>query len=192
MNLESAILAVLLDEPMAAVDIDEPYREDRIGIMATSINYAGNRAACVGVEGKCLKIGEPIDMSAKLIVQAKRESALASNVHRGECRRFECDPVKYHGVTIFRARSPWQLHRNGMSDEKWASIQGATLVATSAAAWETAKMFAGGTAMCHSTAGAFGLLATGHECTSKQSTSRAAEVERVKARLWALTHEVSK
>jgi len=191
----AAIVAVLKSYPVAQIDLHEENRDEHINIMGQAIHYAGDRAACIGIEGPCKRIAEPLQVVAELIVQAERESALASNVWSDECKPWECDPSKYRAngvvVIVHKARSPWQLHQNGWSAERWEVIRGPSLFATSQAAWESAKMFAGGHGRCKSTAGAFAALADGHSCTSKQSEDRAAEVERVKVRLMQIVRETN-
>lgn len=53
---------------------------------------------------------------AFLIAWGWHESAYSLRIHRNECRRWECDRG--------RARSPWQLHRNGLDQGSWDGLAG--------------------------------------------------------------------
>lgn len=56
------------------------------------------------------------DLAAFLLAWEDAETHGSLRIHRGECYRWECD----HG----RARSPWQLHRNAMSAQRWKLMNG--------------------------------------------------------------------
>jgi len=56
------------------------------------------------------------DWQALLMAVSYAESTWSLRIARGDCKPHECDGG--------RARSPWQIHRNGMSDQDWEAMQG--------------------------------------------------------------------
>ena len=196
MNLESAILAILSALPVPKVDANEVNRIERLETIATAIATATNHATCRGefAAKECKPIAsEPEQVAAELIAIANAESALRSNVGADECGPHQCDPIKIHGVVSHRARSYWQLHRpKTWDDARWESIRGASLEATTEAAWTAAKILAGGHGVCHTTEGAVTFYGVGGMCHSyafdKAVTARAAAIVRVRGKLWELTH----
>jgi hypothetical protein len=200
MTLLQAILTILASLPVPKVDAHEANRIERLNIISAAIASSAERATCsgeyIGIECKAIA-SEPTQVAAELIVMADRESNLASNVMDDQCGIHQCDPVQYtvagKMVIRHRARSLWQLHRKPIwSDAKWESLSGASAFAVTAAAWEATKLMAGGHGVCKTTEGAFARYAGDPSCHRKSSAGRAAATVKVKAMLWALTHEGNK
>jgi len=71
------------------------------------------------------KVSQTQDEAAFLIAWSNAETHFSLRIAQGDCRRWECDPVRHaDGSMTFRARGPWQAHRNGMSDDSWARMTG--------------------------------------------------------------------
>ena len=198
MNLVEAISIILTSLPVPKVDQDEPERIRRLQSIAISIARASNRATC-REEFKaedCKPIaGDVNELAAQLIVLANSESNLKRNVHADECGPHECDAVRYRlkGVVhiIHRARSLWQLHKApSWTDAHWQAISGTSQAATNLAAWDAAKLLAGGRGTCGSTAGSFASYATGGQCKHHEAQRRADKVVYFKARLQTLQRQV--
>lgn len=191
MNLPLAIAVILSQFAIPPADRDEPNRNDRLTVIATSIARASWRATCTGefATAECKPIASDANMvAAELTELANSETALRSNVHRGDCGPHQCDATRLRtkdGVlVIHRARSLWQLHKAPTwSLAKWASLLGDTQQATDAAAWEATKLLAGYRGTCGGTDGAFAGYATGAKCTYRAAKSRAKRAENIRDRL---------
>jgi hypothetical protein len=156
------ILFVLLQGlPAHHLDHEEPdARIERLRIIAESVSDASLRATCS--EGyattSCSPLVEmkPLDLGVLLVTQAYSESRLAKNVHEGNCREYECDPIRsaWSGQISHRARSLWQIHHVGPVESEWEHMQGSDLESTKAAAWAAAKLLIRGYRSCHSIHGA--------------------------------------
>ena len=192
MNLPLSIAIVLSQLLVPKVDRNEANRNDRLTSIAIAENRAAERATCTGdfaVEGCRRIIANRTEAAAILTEWADAETALRKNVHAGQCRDNECDPIKmWDGskVTVqHRARGLWQLHRlAAWSNELWNSMHGLEQQNTDAAAWEAIKRFQMARGVCGgSIEGAFANLATGNSCTWKGAHERAVKTERIRMRL---------
>lgn len=101
-----AILAVLLALPVYKHD-HERAEEKRAQMSAL--------ASAIAEESRT-----PVE-AAFLIAFGYSESGWSLDVHNGICPKYGCDRDR-DGVA--RARSPWQLHRNGMNEDSWAQMVG--------------------------------------------------------------------
>jgi len=63
-----------------------------------------------------VEFGKDPETIAFLTAWGSAESNFSLRIQRGECHRWECDKGK--------ARGPFQVHRNGKSDEAWARMVG--------------------------------------------------------------------
>jgi hypothetical protein len=164
-------------------------------LTAESIAMAAERATCKGqfASGECRPIAaDPYRVAAEVYTQGLFESSYWWHVHAGQCLPRECDPswrrVLGGGVTIVHnARTPWQFHRApSWSDEYWDSLEGDSSEATTAAAWQAAKLLAGYRARCGgSPEGAFAGFATGGRCFHVQAHRRALAAQVVETKLRA-------
>jgi hypothetical protein len=113
---------------------------------------------------------------AFLLAWGWHETKFSLRIAAGNCKPWECD----RGL----ARSPWQLHRNGMSAEQWALMQGSENIAHQAE--EAARRARGMLAWCGSAEGAFRAM-TGRGCSAslyrRDATARVATYRRVLGRL---------
>ena len=73
-------------------------------------------AQLTGIAAAVLSVARNKDEAAFLIAWGEHETRYSLRIHRGLCTRWECDRGK--------ARGPWQNWRVGMSDEKWARLEG--------------------------------------------------------------------
>jgi hypothetical protein len=191
MNLPLSIAIVLSQLLVPAIDRNEVNRNDRLTSIAIAESRAADRATCSGEfkgTGCTRIIASRTEAAAILTEWADAETALRSNVHRDECRKYECDPIRLRvkGGTIVMhlARSLWQLHRGSWTAERWVAISGATQQATDAAAWEAIKRFQLARGQCGGTIeGAFANLATGKSCMWWGAHERVLKAERIRVRL---------
>lgn len=129
-------------------------REARMGIIAKAIIIAVDEQTCHGkfdVEGCKRKWkGTRKSLTIALVAQGKHETHFAEQIHAGNCRRFECDPIVIRDpltgrierdedgqpVLKFLARGPWQVQARapGMEQELWNRARGNSQAATTAGA----------------------------------------------------------
>jgi len=191
MNLTLSIAVVLSQFAVPLVDRDEVNRNDRLTSIAIAETRAADRATCSGefkVPGCKRIIANRTEVAAILTDWADAETALRSNVHAGQCRKDECDPLHqwdgHEVVLTHRARGLWQLHRlAAWSNELWNMMQGTTQQSTDAQAWEAIKRFQMARGQCRSIEGAFANLATGSSCTWRGAHERAVKTEEIRVRL---------
>lgn len=197
MNLASAIAIVLASLPVPAVDREEEGRNERLQSVAIAINRATEHATCGGEFAEresCKPIaGDPLQVAAELIVLADAETALRSNVHRGDCGPHQCDAKRYRlkGVVHIehQARGLWQLHRAPTwTQQQWDGLAGTSQTATSNGAWTAAKLLAGYRGKCGGTRGAFAGYGNGGGCSHKDAEARAKRTDIVRIRLMFLQH----
>ena len=195
MTLPEAVLYLLQHAAVPVSDRNEVFRDERLQTVALSIGSAAEHAICKGVfeDETCKPIASDENLvAASLTWLGEAETAMRSNVHRDECGPHQCDAVRIRTATGFMtvhlARGIWQMHRPPQwSSERWESIRGDSLEATTNAAWETAKMFEGYRGICGGTTqGAFAGYATGGHCSHPQAASRAARTEWLRVQIVAL------
>jgi hypothetical protein len=181
-SLQAWVLAALLSLPPAYADREEPGRDARLATISAAVAEVTARATCSEVYAlpQCSPIwnGDRRELAALLVAKGWWESRFARNVHEGRCRPDECDAVKWQGVVIHRARSPWQLQRTAYSAPEWNSMVGIDYAATRSAAWAAAKVLAEGQRRCRSASGALAWYAAGR-CTWSGAKSRAATYEQL-------------
>lgn len=74
------------------------------------------RAQIAAVGSAVAEFAKTPNEAAFLIAWAQAETNLSLRIHVGQCKPWECDRG--------RARGPWQTHRNGMPEERWARMVG--------------------------------------------------------------------
>ena len=152
------ILAMVLALPPAYTDADEPDRQVRMTTIAHAVHQATERASCTGQwqEAGCEPIwtGRPEDLAALVVTKGWWESRFARNVHAGQCKPYECDPVSRAGRVVHLARTPWQFQKTGYSAPFWADMVGTDLEPTRNAAWVASIILSRGYSACRSFQGA--------------------------------------
>lgn len=171
---------MLLGLPAHHLDHEEPgARQSRLQIVADAVTDATQRATCSDkyrtVDCKPLWPLSALELGVLLITEAYSESRLAKNVHEGNCRSYECDPVRNArtGLVQHRARSIWQIHRIAPIESEWDHMQGSDLQSTTAAAWAATKLLSRGYLACGSIAGAITRYAGIGGCQWSESEVRA-------------------
>lgn len=111
---------------------------------------------------------------AFLVAWGWHETKFSLRIHRNECRRWECDRG--------RARSPWQLHRNGLDQGSWERLVGIDNVRHQAA--EAALRARRALAWCGTVEGAFRSM-SGRGCSGRlpDAGARVATYETIRRRL---------
>src|SRR5690348_16392573 len=94
-----AILIALALIPQVPSERDTPEKRAQQTILATELARVSDRQVLIF-----------------LLAWGSHETNFAVRIHAGHCFRWECDRG--------RARGPWQAHRNGMSEERWAQMRG--------------------------------------------------------------------
>lgn len=159
------ILAMLMVFPPCYRDKNEPNRSERMATIASAIDDATARATC----------SEPFDvpdcspmwsrsqreLAAMLVTKGWWESRFASNVHAGRCGPEECDAIRYNGIIVHRARSPWQLQRTSFTVDEWSKMVGTDIEATRHAAFAASKILSEGMVRCKTVQGALSWYGAG-------------------------------
>jgi hypothetical protein len=118
-------------------------RTVRMGTIAVSMDDTADRALCLGrFKTKGCKViwrGTKTELALAMITRGHFESRFAQNVHEGKCKSWQCDPIKKKGRKYFRARTVWQLHREGKSQDEWDGMIGTDMIATNMAAWAATR-----------------------------------------------------
>lgn len=114
------------------------------------------------------------------------ESRYQDRIQAGQCKRYECDPVKLKGGGIlFRSMSYYQaMQHTTVSDEEWRLMVGLEPVNIDTATGVAVRWIQRGWRACGSHAGAISYYAVGH-CRWSGAKKRGAFAERVEARLRA-------
>lgn len=194
----AAILLLLKSFAVPPIDAHEVNRESRLGTIAVAVWDAARHATCKGpfAVPECKPIArDEFQVAAELIGKGKFESDYRSNVGADRCGPHQCDAVRFRVkgqvVIMHRARSYWQMQKPPTwTAERWESIRGDSLQATTNAAWEAAKLLAGYRGMCGGTTeGAMAGFATGRSCKHKDAARRARMVERYR---WMLVQYAGK
>ena len=116
------------------------------------------------------------DEAAFLLAFGWHESNFSLRIAQGRCKPHECDRGK--------ARSPWQLHRVGMTEERWAQMQGVEHVNEQAAEAMNRARWALRQCSTDRIRGAFRVLSgRGCQYPLKGEAERVATFERVRRRL---------
>jgi hypothetical protein len=158
---------------------DASARKERLSIIAQAISDASMHATCSlqYTAEDCSPVWplRPVDLGVLLLTQAYAESRFAKNVHEGNCRPYECDPIRNAntGVVTHRARSIWQIHHIAPIETEWPQMLGSDLQSTTAAAWAAAKLLSRGYRACRSISGAIAAYAGLGSCYWSQANSRA-------------------
>jgi hypothetical protein len=159
MKLSAVILGMLLSLPPAYTDQNEVDRDERMETIADAVAHAVARATCTELyeDSRCDPIyeGQPKRLAALVVTKGWWESRFAKNVHAGDCRDYECDPVELANGTIrHMARSPWQIQRTSWSSDLWDDLEGLGFEQTRNAAWVATKIMSRGVSQCHTAYGA--------------------------------------
>lgn len=93
--------------PVYFEDRDNPAKEEHTRALAAAIEKASD----VRPKGVSRK-----DWQALLVAVGYWESTFSIRIHRGDCKKHECDAG--------RARSPWQMHRNVFTAPVWDQLFG--------------------------------------------------------------------
>ena len=185
MILQAAILAILLDVPVADADRSELWenRAQRLNGISVATSRAAYRATCSPLrwdaDEECSPIAEdPIPVAADSMAVIVHESQLQRHIQAGECGPKECDPVlcvvNRHWSICHLARGIPQLHRKkGWSDEYWKGLAGLSQGSVDAQMWEATALLQADLAYCASLEGAFARYAKGHGCKWKGAAERA-------------------
>jgi hypothetical protein len=177
---------------------DASARKERLGVIAQAISEASMHATCSSEYAleDCRPVWplRPIELGVLLLTQAYAESRLARNVHEGNCRPYECDPIRnaMTGVVSHRARSLWQIHHIAPIESEWHLMQGSDLQSTTAAAWAAAKLLSRGYRACRSISGAIASYAGLRSCYWSQADSRARMYVSLRERATRLERQTEK
>jgi hypothetical protein len=179
MMLTDILLALAMALPASKADADEGEleRRARLATVAHAITEASERATCINQPEPCTRLwpGPARELAALLLSVAWHESALARNVHAGECKPWECDAHRdpRTGRTRHRAASLWQLHASGLvPPAEWRELSGTDAESTRRAAWAAARVLAVSRNRCGTIEGAVAQYGTGRRCTWKGAASR--------------------
>jgi len=190
-TLYELVLAVLLSLQPWKGDKAEIGRADRMATIADAIVTSADDATCFRKSSQECKVvwpGSREQLAATLIAIGWNESHFAAHVHALKCRKGECDEATVLGdggkpVRIFRARSPWQVHRSSLTSAYWDEIKGDDLASTRAAARAAALLLSGSLARCGSLKGAIAGYATGSSCTWGNAAKRAKQSRDIEEKL---------
>ena len=157
---------------------EEPadHRTARLTTITEAIFDVSRAATCADDEVQdCERIwvGRSSELSFLLLAQAYFETRLALHIHEGKCRSHlgECDSGKAIGL--------WQLQSGAhLPRERWQTLSGTDLEATTRAAHEAARALSRGRNYCRSVAGAISLYATGRTCRWPEAKTRLSLVQK--------------
>lgn len=138
-DLRQRVHTVLIAQPVARHDIDEPARKtDQLRIVASSIVLATEAVKWPG---------GPRELAALLLTTGQHESYWELAVGEGNCRPGMCDRDRNGRA---RAVSYWQLHANPwtLPQERWERLAGLGLEPTTLAAIEAARALKRARGMC--------------------------------------------
>jgi hypothetical protein len=196
--LRDTLIYLMMGLPAHHLDREDSQdREARLTIIGNAIAEVAESATCTsatsGVECQRLWPGTPMELSVLLVTQAYSESRLAKNVHEGNCRSYECDPVRVSrtGEIHHRARSLWQIHHVLPVEEEWDRMLGASFESTRAAAWAAAKLLTRGYRACGSFVGAISRYAGIDGCNWSEAKRRSKLFDHLRARAWRHEHEAA-
>jgi hypothetical protein len=176
-------------------DVDA--RLARLSIIGEAVADVSEAATCTSAsaESQCQRIwpGTSLELAVLLVTQAYAESRLAKNVHEGNCRPYECDPVRVvsTGKIHHRARSLWQIHHILPIEEEWERMSGASFENTRAAAWAAAKLLSRGYRACGTFVGAISRYAGVDGCHWSEAKQRSRLFEQLRARARQHEHEIT-
>ena len=199
MILKAAILAILLELPVANSDHNELWekRAQRLESVALAVTHAAFRATCgdLWANGHCAPIAlDPIPVAASDMAIIEYESHLARRIQVGDCAKKDCDPkwVRLNGkrVLVHLARGLPQLHRqDGWSDWYWNRMIGTEQVDVDASIWEATFLFSRDLEKCGTLEGAMARYAKGTTCKWSGAAERAGMAREFEVRLRKLTEE---
>lgn len=95
--------------------------------------------------------GPAQELALVLTTIAWHESGFDLDVHAGNCKDYQCDPVRKRDgeVVRFKAASMWQIHANALVPPRaWAKLAGADEESTRFAALTAGRLAAGARGMC--------------------------------------------
>ncbi|MFC1641890.1 hypothetical protein ACFL5O_04260 [Myxococcota bacterium] len=183
------LLALMMGLPAHHLDQeDDVTRRARLGVIAQAVRDAAMRATCRDeyAQPECGQVwpGSPLQLALLLVTEAYWESRLSRNIHQGQCRSFECDPVRSPrtGRIEHRARTLWQVHRSAPIAAEWDQMIGVDLRSTRMAAWAATKLLSFGYRSCRTVSGAISRYAGVRRCDWSGATRRVAMFESLERR----------
>jgi hypothetical protein len=103
---------------IAALGLLPVYRDDR------GLDESIKRAQLAAIAAAVHKAAPDAETAAFVIAWGSHETNYALRTTLGFCLGYECDPGRVKDGVIARARSPWQIHRGGMSLADWDRMAG--------------------------------------------------------------------
>lgn len=177
--LRETLYLLMMGLPAHYGDPEEPdARSTRLRVIAEAVADVAEQATCSAAYKKesCVPLwpGASLDLGVLLVTQAYEESRLAKNVHEGQCRAYECDPIRvgFSGEIRHRARSLWQIHHIRPVEDEWDHMVGADYESTRFAAWAATKILSRGYRNCGTLSGAISQYAGVGTCGWSQSKKR--------------------
>jgi hypothetical protein len=144
--------------------------------------------------------GSERELALVLTTIAWHESGLDRDVHAGECKPFQCDPVHSRGKVVrFRAASLWQIHSNAfVPQHMWQTLAGTDEESTRRAALVAGRIASVSRNMCtHQHRGGdwltmtFAAYGTGGSCFKESAKTRAATFRRFDRKLAEIKAELT-
>lgn len=181
---------------------DAADREARMHTVACAVADASEQLTCYRQE-RCRRLwpGPARELALVLLTIAWHESGLDRDVHAGQCKPFQCDPVHSRGqAVVFRAASLWQVHSSAFVPRRlWSTLAGTDEESTRRAAVVAGRIASVARNMCaYQHRGkdwlpmTFAAYGTGGSCFKESSAARAAtfrrfdrKLEEIRARLQA-------
>jgi hypothetical protein len=203
--LRDVLLALLMTLPPSKYTDELPAaREARMGAIAGAIASASKELTCRDAFAirECRRKwpGSAQEVALVLTTIAWHESGFDQGVHAGECKSFQCDPIrKRDGVVLkFRATSLWQIHSNALVPEPvWRTLAGADEESTRRAALIAGRLASGARRMCEYqhrggdwVTMTFAAYGTGSVCHKESAKTRAATFHRFSRKLEAIRLEL--
>ncbi|MGC4070288.1 MAG: hypothetical protein QM784_37620 [Polyangiaceae bacterium] len=197
--LRDTLIYIMMGLPAHHLDHeDSDARLARLSIIGEAVADVSAAATCSSADtaSQCQRIwpGTSLELGVLLVTQAYSESRLAKNVHEGNCRPYECDPVRIAGTGEIhhRARSLWQIHHILPIEEEWERMSGANFASTRAAAWAAAKLLSRGYRACGTFVGAISRYAGVNGCHWSEAKQRSKLFEQLRARAWRRENETTR
>lgn len=163
----------------------------RMEVLAESLDAGVQNNLCQNPEAltkeqlKSCWSGDPERLAWIMFTMGELESGYKENVHAGQCKTYECDPVYRllsNGEKKFvyhKARTSWQLQKTDfITDQDWDNMVGTSLEATTIAATIVGKELTSFRYSCGSEKGAISMYATGRMCNWVGAKARLDKVEK--------------
>jgi hypothetical protein len=175
-------------------------REARMHTVATAVADASEELTCYK-QDRCKRRwpGPPQELALVLATIAWHESGLDLDVHAGQCKPHQCDPVHRRGQPVrHRAAGLWQIHSNALVPPPvWERLKGTGEEPTRLSALTAGRLAAGARGMCayqhrggdwvHMTFAAYG---TGSVCHKESAKLRVATFHRFSRKVETIRAEL--